>query len=112
MDIRNISETIEELENSDTTYENCMKLASLYIVMDKFKSDTETKLNDLTPQYRMYTAVKHEVDIGKLSMDDLMFAVKSICSSIEDFVNALFNNTSYNEEKLIIRDMISNLSKL
>lgn len=112
MNIREISETIKELEDGETTFDNCIKLASLYTVMEKFKSDTEYKLNELLPQYRMYTAVKHEVDIGKLSMDDLMFAVKSICSSIEDFVNALFNNTSYNEEKLIIRDMISNLSKL
>lgn len=112
MNIREISETIKELEDGETTFDNCIKLASLYTVMEKFKSDTEYKLNELLPQYRMYTAVKHEVDIGKLSMDDLMFATKSICKSVEEFIKTLFDNTSYNEEKIIIRDMVSELSKL
>lgn len=112
MDIREINETIKELENSETTFDNCMRLASLYTVAEKFKSDTEYKLNELLPQYRMYVAVKHKVDMGELQIDDLIFATKSICVSVEEFIKTLFDNTSYNEEKLIIRDMVSNLSKL
>ncbi len=36
MNIHEINEAIRELENGPTTYHNCMKLASLYIVRDMY----------------------------------------------------------------------------
>lgn len=35
--LREIEEAIRELENSSSTYNNCMKLASLYIIRDELR---------------------------------------------------------------------------
>ena len=37
LNLREVEEAIRELENSSSTYNNCMKLASLYIVRDELK---------------------------------------------------------------------------
>lgn len=37
LNLREVEEAIRDLENSSATYNNCMKLASLYIVRDELK---------------------------------------------------------------------------
>ena len=37
LNLREIEEAIKELEMGSTTYNNCMKLASLYIIRDEMK---------------------------------------------------------------------------
>ena len=37
LNLREVEEAIRELEESSATYNNCMKLASLYIVRDELK---------------------------------------------------------------------------
>ena len=37
LNLREVEEAIRELENGSATYNNCMKLASLYIVRDELK---------------------------------------------------------------------------
>ena len=51
MDIKDINRTIAELEQDSTTFENCEKLASLYIVRDKFSQE---EVDDILPQYLKY----------------------------------------------------------
>lgn len=53
LDMQQIIDTINELEQSDTTFDNCIKLSSLYIVRDNYPSDNiENELDDILPQYR------------------------------------------------------------
>ncbi len=42
MNMNEINEAIRELEEGPTTYHNCMKLASLYIVRDMYGKDRYT----------------------------------------------------------------------
>lgn len=37
INLREIEEAIHQLETSSSTYNNCMKLASLYIIRDEFR---------------------------------------------------------------------------
>lgn len=39
LNLREIEQAIKDLENSPTTYNNCMKLASLYIVRDTLRKE-------------------------------------------------------------------------
>ena len=106
MNMQEVTDTIEELENGSTTYDNCMKLASLYTVRDKFHSDTEKELNDILPQFKMYVAVKTKYQLGQLKAEDLEFAMRSICRDIEEFIITLYNNTELPEERKIMKDML------
>lgn len=110
MNIQEITDTIEELENGPTTYDSCMKLASLYTVRDKLHTDTEKELNDILPQFRMYVAVKTKYQLGELKEEDLIFAMKSMCRDIQEFILTLYNNTELPEERIIIADMIKQLN--
>ena len=42
LNLREIEEAIKELEMGSTTYNNCMKLASLYIIRDEMKKQGHT----------------------------------------------------------------------
>ena len=109
MDMKEISDTIEELENGTTTFDNCIKLSALYNVRNNLKSDTEKELNDILPQFRMYVAVKKKYQLGELHQEDLEFAMRSMCRDIEEFIETLYNNTELEEERETIRDMIVRL---
>ena len=109
MNIQEIENTIEELENGSTTYDNCIKLSALYNVRDNIKSDTEKELNDILPQFRMYVAVKRKYQLGELKDEDLIFAMKSMCRDIAEFIDTLYNNTELEEEREIMHNMVSNL---
>ena len=109
MNIQEIENTIEELENGSTTYDNCIKLSALYNVRNNIKSDTEKELDDILPQFRMYVAVKRKYQLGELKEEDLIFAMKSICRDISEFIETLYNNTELEAERDIIRSMVSDL---
>lgn len=110
MNLKEITDTIEELENGTTTYDNCIKLSALYSVRDNLKSDTEKELNDVLPQFRMYVAVKKKYQLGELPKEDLEFAIRSMCRDIEEFIETLYHNTELDAERFVIKAMIDNLS--
>ena len=112
MDLREITDTIEELENGDTTFDSCIKLSALYNVRDNLKSDTEKALNDILPQFRMYVAVKKKYQLKELSNEDLIFAMKSMCRDIEEFISTLYQNTELQEERELIKMMLANLTSV
>ena len=109
MDMQEIKDTIEELENGPTTYDNCIKLSALYSVRDNMNSDTEKELEDILPQFRMYTAVKTKYQLKELSKEDLIFAMDSMCRDIKEFIETLYNNTELTEERDTIADMLETL---
>ena len=111
MNMQEIQDTIEELENGNTTYDNCIKLSALYSVRDNLKSDTEKELNDILPQFKMYVAVKKKYQLGELHREDLEFAIRSMCRDIEEFIETLYNNTELDSERATIHDMIERLAE-
>lgn len=109
MDMLEIENTIEELENGPTTFDNAIKLSALYNVRDNLNSDTEKELEDILPQFKMYVAVKRGYQLKELTADDLKFAMRSMCRDIEEFLETLYNNTELQEERDTIHNMLKNL---
>ena len=108
LDIQQITDTINELEQGDTTFDNCIKLSSLYIVRDNFKSDeTTNELDDILPQYRKYCEVKREYQLGNTSKDNVIVAMDRVCKEITEFINSLYSHTDMQEE----RDLLSSYLK-
>jgi len=109
MDIRDINRTILELENDSTTFENCEKLAHLYIVRDNF---TQSELDDILPQYIKYTDIKRRYQLGEVSEKLVEKQVKLVCKEISEFIHALYSGTDMPIEREYMKEMINGLQNL
>ena len=110
MDIKDINRTIDELEKDSTTFENCEKLASLYIVRDKF--NTQTEFDDILPQYTKYTDIKRRYQLGEVSEKLVEKQTKMVCKEISEFIRSLYSSTDIPEERTILKNMINGLQNL
>lgn len=109
MDLYLIDSTIEELEQGETTFANCEKLASLYIIKEHFKQyplvlrglydEVEEELNDIAPQYKNYCDIKREYQLGKATKEAVIASIKGVCKEIEEFLQILYSNTDMPEER-------------
>ena len=79
MNIKDIEESIEQLENGATTFDNAIKLASLYILRENLKpvlksteGNVEKELNDILPQYHHYIEVKRNFQLGKTTETEVL----------------------------------------
>lgn len=100
LDIEQVSDTIKELEQSDTTFDNCIKLASLYIVRNNYPTDdVSTELDDILPQYKRYCTIKRNYQLGNLSKDAVISAMDKVCKEITEFINSLYSHTDMQEER-------------
>lgn len=106
MDMREIENTIEELENGTTTYDNCIKLSALYSVRDNLKSDTRKELDDILPLYKMYVAVKTKYQLKELPATSLILGMHDLCNEIYEFIETLYNNTELEDEREAIKEML------
>lgn len=117
LNIEEIDNTIEELENGATTFDNCMKLASLYIVKEHNSTPAQTmvtgtvegELNDILPQYRIYCATKRRYQLNELSDKAVQSAMKDLCTEIKEFIHVLYSSTDTPQEREQIRDLIDEL---
>ena len=115
LNITEINNTIIELENGDTTFANCQKLASLYIVRDKLSNHVnavEHELSDILPQYKNYCAVKRKYQLSELTVDAVINSIGGVCKEIQEFIETLYGSTDTQEERERIQQMIQNLQKI
>lgn len=119
MDIVDINRTIEELEQDSTTFENCEKLASLYIVKEHYSNtkkpggnNVEKELNDILPQYHKYIDVKRRYQLGELSEKVVEKHIKLVCMEVSEFIHTLYTGTDMPIERAYIRSMLDNLQNL
>lgn len=110
MNITDINRTIAELEEDSTTFENCEKLASLYIVRDKF--NTSDELDDILPQYRKYTDMKRRYQLGEVSEKTVEKQTKIVCREISEFLHQFYSSTDLPEERNIFKSMINALQNI
>ena len=90
LDFEEINNTIEELENGATTFDNCMKLASLYTVREYgncTSDETSKELHDILPMYSMYCTIKRKYQMRELSQDAVIRSVQDVCQEIKEFIN-------------------------
>lgn len=128
INIDEIKASIEELENSDTTYENCRKLADLYIVDKLYQErqknarernlvqmtagserDVEQELSDLFPYYEKYADTKRKYQLGQIPETLLQKDLTNLCREIEEFIHILYSNTYTQPERDAIQNLIKQL---
>lgn len=121
MNIKDIDKTIHELENSETTFSNCEKLAHLYVVREHAKSGLKTmvdgesdknvawELSDIFPYYKKYCDVKREYQMGHANEDNVLDTLQALCRETIEFIHILYSSTDIPEERHIIVGNFSNL---
>lgn len=112
MNITDINRTILELENDSTTFENCYKLASLYIIRERYNRDVvEQELDEILPQYIKYRDVKRKYQLGEISENAIERQIKVVCKEVTEFINTLYASTDMPAERNCIKTMIIGLQK-
>lgn len=107
INIAEINNTIVELENGETTFVNCQKLASLYVVKEHLETDDVIeKYNDILPSYKDYCTTKANYQINHLPKEMLIDAMSNVCREIREFLFILFCNTDMKEERIAIKDCL------
>jgi predicted RNA-binding protein Jag len=122
LDLQEINNTITMLENSDTTFVNCDKLASLYIVKEHLENATTSlysdgssivkEYDDILPQYRLYCEVKKKYQQHELTEQAVDLAMKDVCKEIQEFIHTLYSSTDMQSERDAIKQMIQELGVL
>lgn len=117
LNIEEINNTIEALENSPTTFDNCMKLSSLYICRDNYNKslesagndDTNKELNDILPQYRRYVNIKRRYQLGEVAEIAVQNSIKNLCLEIAEFLHTLYSSTDMETERTQIKLMLDEI---
>ena len=114
LDLIEIKNTVRELEQGDTTFDACIKLASLYTVLDKLDTPTEpdgieNELDDILPAYKIFRDVKRRYQLQEVTQDKVINQIVIVCNEIEEFINTLYSGTDMPEERHIIVGMLQKL---
>lgn len=117
MDIDILEENIQELENSDTTFENVQELAYLYIIKDHLYSsnasikqdDVEKELSDILPAYQKYINSKRRYQLHDTDDESMIKFMQLVCQELKEFILSLYNGTSTRKERHYIEETLSYL---
>ena len=113
LELDEINNTIAELENGPTTFDTCMKLASLYTVRNNFKAETveenavKKELSDILPHYEAYCDTKRRYQLGQIGKDQVIRSIQTVCKEITEFINTLYSSTDMEEEREILTATLS-----
>ena len=114
LDLEEINNTILELENGDTTFDTCIKLAALYTVRDKQlipKSETEKELGDILPAYRKYVGVLKAYQMGNSSDQSLIDCIQLVCQELREFIISLYSSTDGSNFRHYIEETVQDLAR-
>jgi len=113
MEIDIIQNNINELENSSTSADNVMELASLYIVKNNLKKGLNpvvSELNDIFPAYNRYISVKKEYQLNGTGDDIMLEQLKLLCQEIKEFLITLYSGTDTYKERRYISNTLSEVN--
>lgn len=114
MNITEINNTVVELENGETNFANCQKLASLYIIQDRYNSNipsnnVENELSDILPQYQRYCTLKRKYQLNEVTENAVINSIYNVCQEITEFLQTLYGSTDMQEERDAIKRMVAGL---
>lgn len=120
IDMQEVLNTIDELENMPTTFDTCMKLASLYIVRDKYKPPLQTvvdtkydevkqELSDILPAYKKYCTIKRKFQLHEIPASAVITGIDMVCREIDEFIRTLYSSTDMIEERNALKNTIDRL---
>lgn len=117
IDLELIDETLHDLLEAPTTFENCEKIAHLYVsrlfAESVLNRPTEAlngvldELHDILPAYNKYVETKTRYQKYETVEQMVIIAMQNLCDEITDFVSELYHNTVSEAERQIIIDMIN-----
>ena len=121
MNLYLIDDAIEELEQAETNFANCERLADLYIIKEHYKKyppvlkglydDVDKELNDIAPQYRKYVDIKRQYQLGDTTKESVLASMNLVAEEITQFIKILYSSTDTKEEREILRKMIYDLNR-
>ena len=111
LDMAMIENTIQELENADTNFANCDKLASLYIIRDHntITDDVTEELSDILPHYTIYCDKKRNYQVNKVGEDAMLDSLQTVCHEIYEFMHTLYSSTDMIEERALLIALVDKL---
>lgn len=115
MDINTINNLIKDTENSETTLSNIRNLSALYNVRnillnkEETQTQTETELKDILPSYLGYINIKRKYQLHKTTNENVIIAMKALCTEIKEFIQTLYSSTDTPQERDIIKEMIKEM---
>ena len=124
LDIELIEDTIDELEQDATSFNNCEKLSYLYICRDNYynrnmkridslesKSErsTQSELDDLLPAYQKYIDTKRRYQKYEVIEQMLIYSMENLCDEITEFISSLYHNTESTAERQLILNMLEKI---
>lgn len=115
MDIQEITNTIIELENGDTTFDACMKLASLYIVRENLSKTNDTVVSeyiDILPEYNHYIETKRGYQLGDISSLSVYNSFKVVCKELKEFLQALYSSSDISDERELLKSTLEEVLKI
>lgn len=119
LDMNMVNSTISELEHADTTFTNCDKLASLYIIrqFSTFKDNevqdkVTEELSDILPHYSIYCNKKRDYQLNKVGEDVMIDSLQTVCKEIYEFMQTLYSSTDMIDERAIIVSLIDRLQDI
>ena len=112
LDLTLIENTIQELEEKETTFANCEKLAYLYACRDNLARDeVEEELDDILPYYTKYRDIKRRYQLHQTIDHEVLQGMTNVCRELKEFINALYSSTEMHKERVLIRDMLQELNE-
>ncbi len=120
MDKEIIKETIKELENGKTNYDTCLKLSSLYILMDHMCNDDQTPVSEsVQPNVRSaeniadkYQQYKDQYERGEIVGSDMMNHLKELCANEKQILAKAYSLAETEPEKLEFKNMLNELTAM
>ena len=112
LDLHEIEDTIKDIENKNTTLDNCRILADMLIIQHFYnssKNGVEEELSDILPQYRNYCRIKRRYQLKEVSETQVLNSLRLVCSEIEDFFHTLYSSTDMPEEREQLKGLIQGL---
>lgn len=112
LDIADIENTISKLESGSTSYDNCLKLASLYIVRDYYNKEethitpVEKEYNDILPSYNSYCDIKKQYQMNLLPKDSVLAAMQNLSKEIKEFLLIIYSSTDTQEERDMMKEQL------
>lgn len=123
MDINMINDTITELEQDTTSFDNCEKLAALYICKEHLQNTnmrliqgeydgvqpepTTQELKDILPAYIKYVETKKRYQQYEVVDKMLVYAMDNLCAEIVEFISELYHNTETPAERALLVKLIN-----
>ena len=103
LDLNEVQKTIDELENGSTTFDTCMKLASLYTVRDHMTGYTvdavEHEYSDILPSYHKYCDTKRKYQLNEVTKEAVIKSISDVTKEIYEFITTLYGSTDMPEER-------------